>query len=49
MDVAVTMDDPKMYTKPFTIKFTDKLLADSDILEYFRNENERDPAHSSGK
>jgi len=48
MDVEATIDDPKMYTKPFSIKFTEHLLPDSDILENFCNENERDQSHSKG-
>jgi hypothetical protein len=48
MDVQVTIDDPKMYTKSFSIKFTELLLPDSDILEYFCAENERDQSHSKG-
>jgi hypothetical protein len=49
MDVQVTFDDPKMYTKPFTIKFTKRLLADSDILEFFCAENEKDRTHTTPK
>jgi hypothetical protein len=45
MDVEMTFDDPKMYTKPFTIKVTDELWADSDIFEFFCNENEKDRSH----
>ena len=45
LDVETTIDDPKMYTKPFTIKFTHQLQPDSDILEYFCAENEKDRAH----
>jgi hypothetical protein len=45
MDVEMTFDDPKMYTKPFTIKVPYELLADSDIFESFCNENERDRSH----
>jgi len=45
MDVEMTFDDPKMYTKPFTIKVTYELWADSDIFEFFCNENEKDRAH----
>jgi hypothetical protein len=48
MDVQVTIDDPKMYSKPFSIKFTELLLPDSDVLEYFCNENERDGSHLKG-
>jgi hypothetical protein len=45
MDVEVTFDDPKMYIKPFSIKFTQILFADSDILETVCNENEKDLNH----
>jgi hypothetical protein len=45
MDVEMTFDDPKMYTKPFTIKVPHDLLADADIFELFCNENEKDAAH----
>jgi hypothetical protein len=45
LDVEITLDDPQMYTKPFTIKFTQELVADADIFEYFCNENEKDRAH----
>jgi hypothetical protein len=45
LDLESMFDDPKMYTKPFTIKITQLLLADSDILEYVCNENEKDRAH----
>ena len=40
----MTFDDSEMYTKPFTIKFTQDLWADSDIFENVC-ENERDRAH----
>src|SRR6202521_5780139 len=45
MDVEMTFDDPQMYTKPFTLKVTDDLLADSDLFESFCNENEKDRPH----
>jgi len=45
LDVETTFDDPKMYTKPFTIKVLHELLADSDLFEMFCNENEKDRAH----
>jgi hypothetical protein len=38
-----------MYTKPVTIKFTQELQADSDIFEYYCNENEKDRAHIGQK
>ncbi len=48
LDTEVTLDDPQMYTKPFTIKFTYNLLADSDIFENIC-ENEKDRVHSGKK
>ena len=45
LDVEMTIDDPKMYTRPFTIKVTHLLVPDSDILEYFCAENEKDRGH----
>jgi len=45
MDVQVTVDDPKMYTRPFTIKYTLDLVPDSEIAEYVCDENEKDRSH----
>jgi len=44
LDVAITFDDPVNYTRPFTINVTHLLQPDTDILEYFC-ENEKDRAH----
>ncbi len=46
LDIRVTVDDPKVYTQPFSIKFTELLLPDSDVLEFFCAENERDSSHT---
>ena len=45
LDVEMTFDDPKMYDKPFTVKLTHLLQADTDILEYLCTENEKDRVH----
>ena len=45
MDVEMTFDDPEMYTKPFSIKYTYDLLPGSDVFENICNENEKDEAH----
>jgi hypothetical protein len=44
LDVEMTFDDPRMYTKPFTITIPHDLLADADIFEMFC-ENEKDSVH----
>ena len=49
LDVEVTIDDPKVYTKSFSVKFTELLHPDSDVTEYFCNENEKDRPHIGDK
>jgi hypothetical protein len=47
MDFEMTIDDPKVFTRPFTVK-TERLLApDTDLLEDVC-ENERDRSHLLG-
>ncbi len=45
MDLGITVEDPKIYTRPFTIQVTLLLQADSDVLENICNENEQDRTH----
>jgi hypothetical protein len=40
----LTFDDPKNYTKPFTVRIPHTLMADADIFEMF-DENEKDCSH----
>jgi len=49
MEVALTIDDPKTYTRPFTIHLKQRLVPDSDLLESFCAENEKDSHHFGGK
>jgi len=46
MEVQLTIDDPETYTRPFTIKLKQRLLPDTDLLEYYCAENEKDVSHS---
>jgi hypothetical protein len=45
MDVAITIDDPKTYTKSFTYTVSERLLPDTDLIEGFCVEDEKDAAH----
>jgi hypothetical protein len=49
MEIDVTIDDPVSYTKPFSIRYTQTLTPDTDILEYLCPENEKDRAHLAFK
>jgi hypothetical protein len=45
LDVQTTIDDRKYYNKAFSFNVTHLLEVDSDIVEYFCNESEKDLAH----
>jgi hypothetical protein len=49
LDVDVTIDDPRTYTRPFSIRYTQTLAPDTDILEYICTENEKDRTHLAQK
>lgn len=45
MDLGITVEDPKMYTRPITVQIVEDLVPDSDVLESVCNENEKDLSH----
>jgi len=45
MEIEVTVDDPKAYTKPWTVKLVQTMALDTDLLDYICLENEKDRAH----
>ncbi len=45
IDVQITVDDPKTYTKPVTVKLANRLVPDTDLIETFCIEGEKDLAH----
>jgi len=49
MQLEVTMDDPKTFTRPISISLGVNYVPDTEMLEYVCNENERDSAHLVGK
>ena len=48
MDVEITIDDPKAYTKPWTFMEHVRLLTDMELMEAICNENNRDLEHLPG-
>ena len=45
MDVEVTVDDPKAYTRPWTVTIKQRLMADDELIEFVCQENERSSSH----
>ena len=36
-----TVDDPKAYTSPFTVRINQQLMADDQLIEFICNENQQ--------
>jgi hypothetical protein len=49
MDLQVIIDDPKAYTKPWTINMVLTLHPDDELIEYICEENNKDLEHLVGK
>ncbi len=43
--LQTTIDDPKAYTKPWTVSYDLRLLPDTELLEYVCTENNKDMQH----
>lgn len=41
MEIDVTIDDSKMYTKPFTVRVNQQLMLDEELIEFVCLENQR--------
>jgi hypothetical protein len=49
LKIDVTIDDPKAYTRPWTVTEGMQLLPDTELLEFVCNENNRDLPHLVSK
>jgi len=49
IDYAVTIDDPKAYTRPWTVSYRIQLMPDTELLEYLCTQNNKDLQHLVGK
>ena len=49
MEIQITVDDPKAYTKPWTVSVHHVLMPDTELIEFVCNENEKDVPHMTGK
>ena len=48
MEIQITIDDPKAYTKPWTVTEEARLMASGELYEFICNENNRDLDHLPG-
>jgi hypothetical protein len=47
MQIDITIEDPKAYTKPFTVRVNHQLMSDTELMEFVCQE--RDATHYLGK
>jgi hypothetical protein len=49
MEIEVTVNDPKAYTKPWTVVINHRIMLDTELIEFVCQENEKDAPHLTGK
>jgi hypothetical protein len=49
INIDVTIDDPKAYTKPWNVRLSWRLVPDTDLIESICEENNKDLPHMVGK
>ena len=45
LEIQLTVDDPKAYTKPWTVLIKERLIADAELIDEICLENERSLQH----
>ena len=45
LEIDVTLDDPKTFTKPVTVRVNQRLMVDQEMIEFICNENEQSTDH----
>lgn len=45
LEIDLTVDDPKAYTKPWTVRLNQFVVLDTDLMDYYCAENEKDTRH----
>ena len=49
LEIQITINDPKAYTKPWTVTRHQTIALDTELIDYICNENEKDRTHLVGQ
>ena len=49
LEIEVTVDDPRLYTKPWTVRMDQWVVPDTDLIDEICLENEKDVGHLVGQ
>ena len=45
LEIDITIDDPKAFTMPFTVRVNQRIMVDTELIEFICNENEQSSLH----
>jgi hypothetical protein len=49
LEIQITVDDPKTFTKPWTVTLHQRLMPDTELIEFICQENNRSEGHLVGR
>jgi hypothetical protein len=49
LEIEITVNDPKAYTHPWTVQLHQHIAVNTDLMNYYCMENEKDHEHLVGK
>lgn len=49
LEIEITVDDPKAFTRPWTVKLNQRLMPDTELIEFVCRENNTSVPHLLGK
>jgi hypothetical protein len=49
LEIEITVEDPKAYSKPWTVKINQRIMLNTEMIEFICDENEKSDAHLVGK
>jgi hypothetical protein len=49
LEIDLTIDDSKAYTRSWTVTLAQRLVLDTELMDYHCTDNERDATHMVGK
>ena len=49
LEIDLTIDDPREYTRPWTVTLRQRIVVDTELLDYHCSDNERSAPHMVGK
>ena len=49
LDIDLTIDGAKAYTRPWTVTLTQRIVLDTELMDYHCTDNEKSQPHMVGK